>query len=152
MMFDFGIPEDQGERWADLFAAPSQFFDPTASEDPPPDATIRLRKDVAIRPGALLASSPWPIHAPAAYWRDPVANGDRFLRDVSFFDCERFHAPGDPDARSVAFVDRFDQGGALFARLQAAPEPFGQLSETLTPAQRKLLQRLLRYDLAHAVS
>jgi 2-polyprenyl-6-methoxyphenol hydroxylase-like FAD-dependent oxidoreductase len=152
MMFDFGIPEDQGERWADLFAAPSQFFDPTASEDPPPDATIRLRKDVAIRPGALLASSPWPIHAPAAYWRDPVANGDRFLRDVSFFDCERFHAPGDPGARTVAFVDRFDQGGALFARLQAPPEPFGQLLETLTLAQRKLLQRLLRYDLAHAVS
>ena len=151
MLFDFGIPEAEGERWTDLFVG-SKFFDPAASEDPLPGATVRLDEDVAVRPGALLASSPWPIHPPADYWRDPVSNGDRFMKDVSFFDCDRFYSASDPAGWTVPFVDRFDQGATLFERLRAGPEPFGQLTESLNQRQQKLLQRLLRYGLAHADS
>jgi hypothetical protein len=133
-----------------MFASPSKFFDPMAIKDPAPDATVRLGEDIAIRPGALLGSSPWPIHAPADYWRDPVKNGDRFLKDISFFDCGRFYSRSDSDCRSVPFFDRVDRGTELFERMSAEPAPFGQLDGSLSLPQQKLLRLLVRYGLAHA--
>ena len=57
-----------------------------------------------------------------------------------------------PAAATVPFVERFDRGLLLHAILARGPQPYGPLQASLPPAQRALLEALIRAELAELIA
>lgn len=150
-LLDLSIPGDEKQRWARFFeGGRAAVSSAPPAEVAPTRSRVRLREGVSVRPGASLGTVQATI--PGEYWLDPVASGDRFAPLIPFQACHRFCLGDSPGAASVAFLNRYEGGLALFALLAHGARDNGALRAMLSPPQSALLDRLVRAELVEVVA